>query len=479
MCGIARYHELPSSYHCSALFMSCQRKETFIKRKDILLNAFLPGIFGLLGTSLYVLGDTLIVGQALGRDGLASLNLAIPMINLMQGIGLWIGFGGATAMSRSLGRKDIARAKDMADRTLTWSVLAGLALCLILQLSFDPLVRFLSGGGPALAGSRQYLGILLWFSPVYVVFQSLVVLLRNDGGARPAMIALLLASSLNVVLDAWFIFGLKWGMFGAGLATGLAQLIGLGIVLYHLPKSPLLASLRPRLASPFRLMGKGLASLIMEVSQGVVIFAFNAVLLSLAGEVGVSSYAIIANLSLMFTAIFLGLAQGAQPLFARAKGAGDEAGYQFILRFALQVGLGLSLAVVGLCLAAPRLLAMIFISHDETVIQMTLRGLRLYSLGFLFLGSNLIGTLALQSSSRALEAFLFALARGMVLLIVFLLGLTRQIGLDGVWLSFAAAELTGFLWLNLRLRKSPAAVNKKPLPARQKICPAAVPSRNN
>lgn len=353
MCGIARYHELPSSYHCSALFMSCQRKETSIKRKDILLNAFLPGIFGLLGTSLYVLGDTLIVGQALGRDGLASLNLAIPMINLMQGIGLWIGFGGATAMSRSLGRKDIARAKDMADRTLTWSVLAGLALCLILQLSFDPLVRFLSGGGPALAGSRQYLGILLWFSPVYVVFQSLVVLLRNDGGARPAMIALLLASSLNVVLDAWFIFGLKWGMFGAGLATGLAQLIGLGIVLYRLPKSPLLASLRPRLASPFRIMGKGLASLIMEVSQGGVIFAFNAVLLSLAGEVGVSSYAIIANLSLMFTAIFLGLAQGAQPLFARAKGAGDEAGYQYILRFALRVGLGLSLAVVGLCLAAP------------------------------------------------------------------------------------------------------------------------------
>lgn len=123
---------------------------------------------------------------------------------------------------------------------------------------------------------------------------------------------------------------------------------------------------------------------------------------------------------------------------------------------------------------------MIFISHDETVIQMTLRGLRLYSLGFLFLGSNLIGTLALQSSSRALEAFLFALARGMVLLIVFLLGLTRLIGLDGVWLSFAAVELTGFLWLNLRLRKSPAAVNKKPLPSPlQKISPAPMPSRNN
>lgn len=348
-----------------------------INRRNILRTAFFPGIFGLLGTSLYVLGDTLIVGQALGRDGLASLNLAIPMINLMQGLGLMLGFGGATAMSRSLGRGDRLRAKEMAELTISWSIIIGLLLLLALQLSFTPLLQFLTGGGPALAGSREYLGILLWFSPVYVVFQSLVVLVRNDGGAKRAMTALLIASGLNVVLDALFVFGFDWGMFGAGLATGIAQVVGLGMLLSRLAPSSLLRGVRFRLASPLRLMGKGLASLIMELSQGVVIFTFNAVLLRLAGEIGVSSYAIIANLSLMFTAIFLGLAQGAQPLFARAKGAGDQASYRSVLQFSHRVSLVLSLCVVALCLAVPGLLAAIFISGDPTVLQMTLQGLRL------------------------------------------------------------------------------------------------------
>lgn len=395
----------------------------------------------------------MIVGQALGRDGLASLNLAIPMINLMQGLGLMLGFGGATAMSRSLGRGDKKRAKEMAEITISWSILIGLLLFLLLQLFFTPLVVFLTGGGKAIAGSREYLGILLWFSPVYVVFQSLIVLLRNDGGAKRAMSALLVASGLNVLLDAIFVFGFHWGLFGAGLATGIAQLVGLILVLASLRDTTILRQVRFRLASPIRLMGKGLASLIMELSQGVVIFSFNAVLLRLSGEIGVSSYAIIANLSLMFTAVFLGLAQGAQPLFGRSKGAKDEAGYQAVLQFSQRVGLILSLGVVIICLAFPRLLASIFISNDETVLQMTLRGLRLYSLGFLFLSYNLIGTLALQSSNRVMEAFLFALARGMAFLIIFMLVLQGIIGIDGVWLSFSAAELTGFLWMYFTLKK--------------------------
>lgn len=187
-----------------------------------------------MGTSLYVLGDTLIVGQALGREGLASLNLSIPMINVMQGLGLLLGFGGATAMSRALGRGEPERAKQWAEKTLSWAVVVGVGLLLLLQLFFTQLLTLLTGGGEALAGAREYLGILLWFSLFYVLFQSFVVPLRNDGGAKLAMIALLLCSGLNVTLDALFVFGFKRGLFGAGLATGLAQIAGLLVASLHM-----------------------------------------------------------------------------------------------------------------------------------------------------------------------------------------------------------------------------------------------------
>lgn len=432
-----------------------------LNKRKILSTAFLPGIFGLLGTSLYVLGDTLIVGQALGRAGLASLNLSIPMINVMQGLGLLLGFGGATAMSHALGQGDTKRAKQWAEKTLTWSVILGLLILLLLQVFFTPLISFLTGGGEALPGAREYLGILLWFSPVYVLFQSLIVLLRNDGNAKLAMSALLLCSALNVALDALFIFGFGWGLFGAGLATGIAQVVGLLITLLHFKKAKILKALRPNFLPPFRLMGKGMASFVMELSQGVVIFAFNAVLLSLVGEIGVSSYAIIANLSLMFTAVFLGLAQGAQPLFATAKGAGDEKKFQGLLRFSQQVSWILSIVVVAICMAAPKLLASIFISGDPEVLSMTLTGLRLYSLGFLFLGFNLVGTIALQSAAKSRQAFVFAMARGMVMLILLMLGLKSLIGLYGVWLAFFASELVGFIWMNIMLaneRKIPSSL---------------------
>lgn len=432
-----------------------------LNKRKILTSAFLPGIFGLLGTSLYVLGDTLIVGQALGREGLASLNLSIPMINVMQGLGLLLGFGGATAMSHALGRGDSKRAKAWAEKTLTWSLILGLLLLLLLQLFFTTLVNFLTGGGDALPGAREYLGILLWFSPVYILFQSLIVLLRNDGNAKLAMTALLLCSALNVALDALFIFGFGWGLFGAGLATGIAQVVGLLITLLHFKNAKVLKNLRPRLELPFRLMGKGMASFVMELSQGVVIFAFNAVLLSLVGEIGVSSYAIIANLSLMFTAVFLGLSQGAQPLFATAKGAGDEKMFQALLRFSQQVSWILSLGVVAVCMAFPKLLASIFISGDPEVLKMTLTGLRLYSLGFLFLGFNLVVTIALQSAAKSKQAFIFAVARGMMMLIAFMLGLKSIIGILGVWLTFFASELVGFIWMNIMLaneRKTPSSI---------------------
>lgn len=267
------------------------------------------------------------------------------------------------------------------------------------------------------------------------------------------MTALILASIINVSLDALFLFVFNWGMFGAGLATGIAQLLGLIMVIFALRRTSLLHSLRPRFASPLRLMGKGLASLIMELSQGIVILVFNFALLSLAGEVGVSSYAIIANLSLMFTAVFLGLAQGAQPLFGRARGANDPEKFQFVLTFAQQVGFALSVGVVLICLLFPQILAGVFISNDPEVLELTLRGLRFYSLGFIFLGYNLVGTLALQSSKRALEAFIFALARGMGFLILFMLMLQGMIGVDGVWLSFLAAEMTGFFWMRYSLNR--------------------------
>ncbi|NLY09432.1 MAG: MATE family efflux transporter [Tissierellia bacterium] len=425
-----------------------------MNKRKILKTAFMPGILGLMGTSLYVLGDTLIVGQALGREGLAALNLSIPMINIMQGLGLLLGFGGATALSRAVGRGDYNRAKQWAEKTLSWSVITGIILLIILQLFFNPLLELLTGGGEAIEGAKEYLGILLWFSPFYVLFQTAVVLLRNDGGSKLAMKALLLCSGINIVLDIVFVFGFSMGLYGAGIATGIAQVIGLIVSTLHFKNAVILRGLQPKLLAPFKLMGKGMSSFVTEISQGIVIFAFNAILISLVGGIGVSSYAIIANLSLMFTAVFLGLAQGAQPILSEAFGAGDMRTFKEALGYARNVNWVLSVIVVLVCIIIPKTMASIFITNDSQVLSMTTTGLRIYSLGFIFLGYNLIGSIELQSRAKNKEAFIFSLARGMLVLISMALLLTSIINIYGTWLAFFASELVGFIWLRTRNKES-------------------------
>lgn len=124
-----------------------------------------------------------------------------------------------------------------------------------------------------------------------------------------------------------------------------------------------------------------------------------------------------------------------------------------MLQFSKQVCLVLSLSTVLICLVIPQLLARVFISGDPEVLEMTIGGLRLYSLGFLFLGFNLIGTVALQSAAESVKAFLFAMVRGMMLLIVDLFILQHFFGTTGVWLAFPVTELMSYLWMRRNIRK--------------------------
>ena len=174
--------------------------------------------------------------------------------------------------------------------------------------------------------ARDYLSVLMAFSPAFILFAFLNVVVRNDQGARLSMLAMLAASVFNVVLDYIMIFPLQKGLWGGALATGLAQLLGLGILSLHFVgrhARPVLRFAAPRgvLRRMRRLAAIGLPSLVIEWSQGLAIFAFNHAILGIRGDLGVSSYGIIANLSLIFTAVLIGTAHGIQ-LISYSVGAG-------------------------------------------------------------------------------------------------------------------------------------------------------------
>lgn len=405
----------------------------------------------MLGVSLYVLGDTMIVGRGLGAAGLTALNIAIPMINVLNAFGLLFGVGGATLISTALGEGKPKKANRLFTKAVTLSVLAGVLLTALCLLFLDPLCHFLGASPAAFPMVKDYLGTFLSFALPFVLFSAGTALVRNDGGARLVMTAMLAGSVFNVVFDYVFIFVMKLGMRGAALATGLAPCLGLIILSLHFINRRNSLSLHTSMTRPrnfLRITAAGTSSFVLELSSGIIIFAFNAVILRLAGDLGVSSYSIVANLALIITAIFLGTALGIQPLVSYHEGTGESGLIDRVFRLGMMSAFSCGLFFLLLGLLFPRLLASLFIA-DEAVMAYAIPAIRLTFLAFPLMGLNIVWTMKHQSRNLIALSALVSLFRGLGFLLVSLFALSALFGMTGVWLSLPVTEAACLLLLFL------------------------------
>ena len=193
----------------------------------------LLSVAGMLALSCYILADTFFVSQSLGTNGLAALNLAIPVYNFIHGTGLMLGMGGATRYSICKSRGGHREADEMFTNTLYMA--AGFCVLFVgLGLFFsENLAVILGADQEVLAMSNTYMKVLLLFSPAFILNDIFVCFVRNDGNPQLSMAATAGGSLSNIVLDYVFMFPMKMGIFGAVLATGLAPVIGIAIMAPH------------------------------------------------------------------------------------------------------------------------------------------------------------------------------------------------------------------------------------------------------
>ena len=403
-----------------------------------------PGILGQVGISCYILADTFFVSRGTGATGLAALNIALPLYNLMNGLGLMIGVGSATHFT-------ICRAQNQqedADRTFTHAVWLGLATGLLFLLlgifAADPLARMLGADAETFPLTSVYLRTLLCFGPFFILNNVLLAFVRNDGGPSRAMCGMILGSLSNVVMDYIFIFPLGMGMFGAALATGVAPIISMLILSghlrspsrgFHLLRTHFRLKLLPTLCTP------GLPSLISELSSGIVLLLFNQVLLQLVGNIGVAAYGIVANLALVAVAIFTGLSTGIQPLVSHSSGIGEAASLRRLFRYGILTALTIAtiLFMVVFVFASP--IAAAFNSEGDPLLAgYAITGLRIYFLGFWCAGFNIVSAAFFSASGRSAQGFAISLMRGVLVIPPVLLALTAFAGIGGVWATFPTVE---------------------------------------
>ena len=414
-------------------------------------------IFGLLGTSCYILADTYFISQAAGTDGVTLLNLCLPIYNLIFAFGSMIGLGSATRYTILQAQGD-ARAQRYFSNAIFSACILSVPFLLAGVFCPEALLRLMGGDAEIVALGVGYTRIFLLFTPFFMCNYIVSAFTRNDGDPSLAMVATLSGSLFNVVFDYIFMFPMGLGLPGAALATAVSPVLSICICSRHFfKKSNTLRFLRR--APSIRLLAQscplGVSGFVGELSSGVTTTVFNLLLLRLSGNVAVAAYGVIANFALVATAIFNGVAQGAQPLVSACYGKNDSQGARKLLFLGTGTALALAAVLYGVVVGFTDPLVAVF--NSEKSLQMAAfahTGMRVYFMGYFFAGFNIVAAGYLGAVNRPAEASATSLCRGMAAIVVCSLVLSTLFGMNGVWAAFPASEaLTALLTVVLLLKK--------------------------
>ena len=398
-----------------------------------------------LGVSCYILADTYFISKGVGADGLTALNLAIPVFSVMNGCGFMLGIGSGTKYGIMKGTGNEKRGDVLFTSSLCVVTVLAVIFMLIGLLAADPITVLVGANAEVYDMTRTYLQVILLFSPMFMINNLLGAMIRNDGNTSLAMTAMLSGCLFNIVFDYIFVFPMGLGLFGAVLATAVAPIISILILLQHFVKKKnrfRLIRVRPDVRLVASAAGLGVPSLVTEVSSGLVIAVFNLLILGLAGNVGVAAYGVVANISIVVIAIYNGIAQGVQPLLSREYGRSQEKNVHRFLGCAMKLTVVLAIVIyVGIYWNADEI-AMIFNSgRDMDLQRIAVEGLKIYFTACPFVGANILLAIYFAATDQAAPAQMISLLRGLIVIIPLAFIMANVAGLTGVWITFPLTEL--------------------------------------
>ena len=402
-------------------------------------------IMSTLGVSFYILIDTYFISKGMGANGLTALNLCLPVFNFLNGFGLMLGMGGGSRFSMLYCHTD----RSETDKIFTNAFYASLAVGAVFEvigIFFSRQVTaFLGADSSIFEMSHSYLKIILLFSPAFILNNLFVCFMRNDHAPKLAMTAVLGGSLVNVMLDYVFIFRFDMGMKGAALATCISPLISMFIMSAHFITGWNAFHLRKVKLSPDiikKISSLGLHSFVTEISGGIVIYVFNFAIYRLMGNAGIAAYGVIANLAIVFTAVFTGLSSGVQPLMCRVHGRQDEGALRYLLKLSISSALVMAFVVYATVWLKNTSLVDVFNSEGSAKLQrIAENGLRLYFLFMPFMGINSILAVYFTSLEKPFLSQLISLLRGTILVIPLTFLFYAMKSVNGIWLTIPAAEI--------------------------------------
>lgn len=427
--------------------MRIQLSEHFTYKK--LLIFVLPSIVMMVFTSIYSVVDGLFVSNFVGPSAVAAINLIYPLIFVLGAIGFMLGAGGSALVSKTLGEGDKKRANAYFSLLVYVTSGIGIVIAVAGQFVVPPIAKWLGAEGITYDYCVLYGRVLLGAQPFFIlqnVFQSFFVTAERP---RLGLIVTGAAGAANIILDAVFVAGLKWGLVGAAAATAASQVIG-GVVpiIYFLCRNNSLLRLTKTSFYGKALLKSatnGTSEFLANVSAAVVTMLYNFQIQKLVpGDGGIAAYGTVMYVVMIFFSIFMGYSVGSAPIIAYNFGAQNKSELKNLFKKSLVItaAFGISMTVLSEALAYSFI--KIF-GYDEELFDMTLRGFRIYAPAFLIAGFSYFGSSMFTALNNGLVSGIISFLRTLVFQVVAVLTVPLVLGLDGVWSATCFAEIASLV----------------------------------
>jgi len=408
----------------------------------------LPAIVAMVASSLYNIIDRSVIGQVVGPEAIAGLGITFPFMNLSAAFGACVGVGASTCISVKLGQRDYQTAQHLLGNTVTLNLIIGLLFMVVSMAFLDPILRFFGASDATLPYAREFMQVILAGNVITHMYFGMNAVLRASGKPRHAMYSVLFTVGCNIVLVIMFVWWFRWGIRGAALATVVSQSLALcwQMWLFSRPKELLhlkrgIYKLKADLVR--NIIAIGISPFLMQATSCVIVIFMNNQFVRYGGDMAVGAYSIANSMVMVFFMFVMGVTQGMQPIIGYNYGAQK---FDRMLRCLwLSIAVGTVILLIGwtLSMLFPREIARLF-TTDETLLQLSARGLKIDMLVFFVVASQAIITNFFQCIGKVRVSIFLSLSRQLFMLLPMAYVFPLFFELDGVWYSMPASDFGSF-----------------------------------
>ena len=404
----------------------------------------LPAIIAQTASSLYNMVDSIFIGQGVGPLAISGLAVTFPLMNLSTAFGTLVGAGAATMLSVLLGQKNYKAANKVLGNVVTLNTIIGVVFMAVALIFIDPILYFFGASENTLPFAKEYITIIIIGNVITHLYFGLNAAMRSSGNPKKAMGLTIFTVIFNTILDPIFIFVFDMGIAGAAWATVIAQTAAMLIVIahfnnksrpFHFEKG--IFRLDSRVAKDSLAIGMG--PFLMNAAACLVTLFINQQLRDYSGDLGIGAYGICNRFIFMFIMICMGLNQGMQPIAGYNYGARQYSRVREVLWKTIRMGMLMTTICFIFGMFFPKAAVGIF-THDEQLLELSARALRITTIAFPIVGFQMIGTNFFQSLGMVRKSIILSLSRQIIFLLPLLYLLPKWMGADGVWASFPISD---------------------------------------